>query len=160
GDPARRRTHPDRVAGSGTRPAAGTAHGPAARARGRRAGAAEAHVVGAAAAPLGLASDPGQGVTLALDAAAPIGTVAVLRDGELVARRTIVMRSADEERYLPAALDALEECGASATALDHVVCGAGPGSFTSLRVAGAIAKGLALGTGCPLWEVPSLALIV
>jgi tRNA threonylcarbamoyladenosine biosynthesis protein TsaB len=70
------------------------------------------------------------------------------------------MRSADEERYLPAALEALEEAGASATALDHVVCGAGPGSFTSLRVAGAIAKGLAHGTGCRLWEVPSLALIV
>lgn len=108
----------------------------------------------------GAAPDPGRGVTLALDAAASIGTVAVLRDGALVARRTIVMRSADEERYLPAALDALEEAGARATALDHVVCGAGPGSFTSLRVAGAIAKGLALGTGCPLWEVPSLALIV
>lgn len=106
------------------------------------------------------APDPERGIALALDAAASIGTVAVLRDGVLVARRTIVMRSADEERYLPAALDALEEAGTSAAALDHVICGAGPGSFTSLRVAGAIAKGLALGTGCPLWEVPSLALIV
>lgn len=100
-----------------------------------------------------------RGTTLALDAAASIGTVAVLRDGAVVAERTIVMRSADEERYLPAVLAALEEAGTSAAAVDQVVCGAGPGSFTSLRVAGAIAKGIALGAGCPLLAVPSLALI-
>jgi tRNA threonylcarbamoyladenosine biosynthesis protein TsaB len=103
---------------------------------------------------------PARGLTLALDAAASIGTVAVLRDGALVAQRTVAMRSADEERFLPAVLDALAEAGAAPAAVDHVICGAGPGSFTSLRVAGAVAKGLSLGTGCPLWEVPSLALIV
>ena len=45
-------------------------------------------------------------------------------------------------------------------ALDRVVCGSGPGSFTSLRIAGGIAKGLSAGADVPLYAVPSLALIV
>lgn len=100
-----------------------------------------------------------RGITLALDAAASIGTLVVLRDGAEVAERTIVMRGAEEERLLPAVLDALAEAGSTVAGVGAIVCGAGPGSFTSLRVAGAIAKGLALGTGAPLFAVPSLALI-
>jgi len=42
----------------------------------------------------------------------------------------------------------------------RIVCGSGPGSFTSLRIAASIAKGLAVGTGATLHAVPSLALIV
>ena len=48
----------------------------------------------------------------------------------------------------------------TSTAIERVVCGAGPGSFTSLRIAGAIAKGIANGVGCPLFAIPSMALIV
>ena len=56
-------------------------------------------------------------------------------------------------------------CAASARSvdvgdIDRVVCGAGPGSFTSLRIAGGIAKGIASGSVCPLFAVPSLALVV
>lgn len=100
------------------------------------------------------------GLTLAIDAAASVGTVAVLRDGALVAERTVEMRSDGEERYFPAILETLAQAGTSTRELDRVVCGAGPGSFTSLRVAGALAKGLAHGSGRPLFGVPSLALIV
>lgn len=100
------------------------------------------------------------GITLVLDAAASVGTVAVLRDGALIAERTVEMRSDGEERYFPAILETLTQAGTSTRALDRVVCGAGPGSFTSLRVAGALAKGLAHGAGRPLLGVPSLALIV
>lgn len=100
------------------------------------------------------------GVTLAMDAAAGVGTVAVLRDGVVVAECTVVMRSEDEERFLPAVLAMLDEAGAGPRALGRIVCGAGPGSFTSLRVVGACAKGLAFGGGVPLFAVPSLALIV
>ena len=100
------------------------------------------------------------GIWLALDASASVGTVAVLRDGALVAERTVEMRSAAAEHYFPAVLDALAEIGARTGDITRVVSGAGPGSFTSLRVVGAIAKGIAIGTGCPLFGVPSLALIV
>lgn len=100
-----------------------------------------------------------RGVTLALDAAAGPGTIAVLRDGAVVAAREVEMRSAAEERYFPAVLELLDEAGLSVRDLDRVVAGAGPGSFTALRVVGAIAKGLCEGLGCPLFGVPSLALI-
>jgi tRNA threonylcarbamoyladenosine biosynthesis protein TsaB len=100
------------------------------------------------------------GVTLALDAAAGRGTVAVFRDATLVAEREVEMRSADEETFLPAVIATLGASSVAATQLTRIVCGAGPGSFTSLRVVGAAAKGLAQGLGVPLLAVPSLALIV
>ena len=100
------------------------------------------------------------GLTLALDASASTGTIAVLRDDLLVAERSVAMRSSAEERFFPAVLDALREAGAAPSDVARIVCGAGPGSFTSLRVVGAIAKGIAVGADRPLFGVPSLALIV
>lgn len=99
------------------------------------------------------------GVTLAMDAAAGNGTIAVLRDGVVVADADVVMRSAAEERFFPAVLATLETAGVGIADLTRIVVGAGPGSFTALRVVGAIAKGLAQGRGIPLAAVPSLALV-
>jgi tRNA threonylcarbamoyladenosine biosynthesis protein TsaB len=100
------------------------------------------------------------GVTLAVDAAATSGTIAVLRDDVVVASRDVAMRSDAEERFLPAILTTLGEAACGLPDLARIACGAGPGSFTSLRVAAAIAKGLAEGRGIPLLAMPSLALIV
>jgi tRNA threonylcarbamoyladenosine biosynthesis protein TsaB len=100
------------------------------------------------------------GRTLALDAAASTGTIAVLQDGLLVAAREVAMRSDAEERFLPAILETLHEAGNTPADLARIACGAGPGSFTSLRVAAAMAKGLAEGLGIPVFAMPSLALIV
>jgi tRNA threonylcarbamoyladenosine biosynthesis protein TsaB len=99
-------------------------------------------------------------LTLALDAATYTGTVAVLRDGAVVADRAVAMRGEHEERLLPAVAAALAEAGATPADIARVVCGGGPGSFTSLRIAASIAKGIASARGVPMFEVPSLALIV
>lgn len=61
---------------------------------------------------------------------------------------------------MPAVAEALGAAGIAPDALTAVVCGAGPGSFTSLRIAGGIAKGLAMAVRCPLVPVSSLALVV
>lgn len=98
--------------------------------------------------------------TLALDASTYVGTVAVLRDGVLVAEGDAAMRGDREERLMPAVIATLAEAGCTAGEVSRVVCGDGPGSFTSLRIAGAIAKGIALGAGAELAVVSSLALIV
>ncbi len=100
------------------------------------------------------------GVTLALDASTYVGTVAVLRDGVVVAAREAIMRGEHEERLMPAVLAALADAGAMPRDVARVVCGAGPGSFTSLRIAAGIAKGIAHGAGVPLYAVSSLVLVV
>ena len=99
-------------------------------------------------------------LTLALDASTYIGTVAVLRGGAVIAESAVAMRGEDEERLMPAVIATLAEVGCTAADVQRVICGAGPGSFTSLRIAGAIAKGIAFGNDIPLLGVSSLALIV
>ena len=97
---------------------------------------------------------------LALDASTYVGTVAVLRGPRLLAAREARMRGEHEERLMPAVAEALAEAGVAADALDGVACGGGPGSFTSLRIAGSIAKGIATARGCPLHALSSLTLVV
>ncbi len=99
------------------------------------------------------------GITLAMDAAAGNGTIAVLRDGTLLSDADVVMRSEREERFFPAVLETLARAGTSLDAAQQLVVGAGPGSFTALRVVGAIAKGIAQGRGIAMYGVPSLALV-
>ena len=98
-------------------------------------------------------------LTLALDASTYVGTVAVLRGSTLLAEQEAVMRGEREERLMPAVAAALEAASVGAGDLERIVCGGGPGSFTSLRIASSIAKGLCVARALPLHAVPSLALM-
>ena len=62
-------------------------------------------------------------------------------------------------RALPLAFELLAAAGLAARDLDAVAFGRGPGAFTGLRTACAIAQGLALGAGCPVLALDSLALV-
>jgi tRNA threonylcarbamoyladenosine biosynthesis protein TsaB len=99
-------------------------------------------------------------ISLVLDAATYTGSVAVLDGPRLMGERTVAMRGREREALMPASAALLDECGLSPARLGRIVCGAGPGSFTSLRIAGGIAKGLAVASGAPLVPVSSLALVV
>ena len=99
-------------------------------------------------------------ISLALDAATYAGSVALLDGDAVMGERTVAMRGREREALMPATADLLDECGIAPSQLGRIVCGAGPGSFTSLRIAGGIAKGLALAQGIPLLPVSSLALVV
>lgn len=99
-------------------------------------------------------------LTLALDAATYEGSVALVRDGEVLAERTVAMRGAHEERLMPAVADALRDAGLDVGELACVACGAGPGSFTSLRIAASIAKGIAVARRIPLIVAPYPLLVV
>src|SRR5205807_10257107 len=55
---------------------------------------------------------------------------------------------------------ALVSAGVAVRDLARVVCGSGPGSFTSLRIAASIAKGIALAAARPLVAVPSQLLML
>ena len=99
-------------------------------------------------------------ITLALDASTYVGDVAVLRDARVLAEESVAMKGADQERLMPAVVDVLRSAGIDVDGIERVVCGAGPGSFTSLRIAGAVSKGIACGVGVALFAVQSMALIV
>ena len=59
------------------------------------------------------------------------------------------------DTLLPLIERVLHDAGIARTELGLLVVGTGPGSFTGLRVGLAVAKGLALGLGCPLVGVSS-----
>ena len=98
-------------------------------------------------------------IVLGLDASTYAASVALVRDGVVLAERDVVMRGADEERLFPAVLEVLGEGGAEMPEIDRLVCGSGPGSFTSLRIAASIAKGLSRALDTPLYAVPSALLL-
>jgi tRNA threonylcarbamoyladenosine biosynthesis protein TsaB len=104
--------------------------------------------------------DAAAGTVLALDGSTLRATAAVLRAGAVLADVQVANRDEHVEPLLPAILDVLSSLSLSAGDIDAIVCGAGPGSFTSLRTAAAIAKGLATPRALPVYGVPSLALIV
>lgn len=95
---------------------------------------------------------------LAVEASTTIGSVALWRADTLVGVEVVSMGAGREDQLFPAMQRLLASAGVPPTALGGIVCGEGPGSFTSLRIAGALAKGLAHGAGCPLYAVPSLLL--
>lgn len=97
--------------------------------------------------------------TLVIDASTYVGTVAVLSDGQLVSDGSAAMRGRDAEALMPAVADCVSRAGLTPRELSRVVCGSGPGSFTSLRIAASIAKGVAAGARCPLFGLSSLALL-
>jgi tRNA threonylcarbamoyl adenosine modification protein YeaZ len=105
------------------------------------------------------------GTVLVVEAATSAGSVALLhRDAavlpwQLLARSTVVMGSGREDRLTPAVAALCESAGVPLASLSAVVCGSGPGSFTSLRIAGALVKGLACGLNVPLFAIPSLLLV-
>jgi tRNA threonylcarbamoyladenosine biosynthesis protein TsaB len=99
-------------------------------------------------------------ITLVLEAATYRGSAALIDDGRLLGERSVAMRGREHEALMPAVAGLLQEAGVPPGKIGRVVCGAGPGSFTSLRIAGGIAKGIALATGAPLVPVSSLALLV
>jgi tRNA threonylcarbamoyladenosine biosynthesis protein TsaB len=99
-------------------------------------------------------------ISLVLEAATYVGSVALLDGVRLLGERTVAMRGREHEALMPATAALLEERGVAPGQLGVVICGAGPGSFTSLRIAGGIAKGISLATGVPLLPISSLALVV
>jgi tRNA threonylcarbamoyladenosine biosynthesis protein TsaB len=104
--------------------------------------------------------------TIALDGSTYQGSVAIIRDSQVVAERTLggedggTPRAGRGDALMPAIAECLKETGIKREEIARIVCGAGPGSFTSLRVAGSVAKGLAVGYGVDLYAVSSLVLTV
>jgi tRNA threonylcarbamoyladenosine biosynthesis protein TsaB len=94
---------------------------------------------------------------LALDTSTPVGSVALARGEDVIARAELTRQAAHASGLIPAVDEVLAAAGVHRSRLDGIVVGEGPGSFTGVRVAAATAKGLAAALECHLWAVSSLA---
>ena len=92
---------------------------------------------------------------LALETAADPGAVALWRDGSVICRNCPDGAS-NSETLLPQAEAILRENGLAFGDLQGVAFGAGPGSFTGLRVACGVAQGLAVARDLPLLGIGTL----
>ncbi len=93
---------------------------------------------------------------LVLDASTPITTVALAREGEVRAEISASARGASEV-LLPAVHAALNLAGEELAAVERLLVGVGPGTFTGIRIAAATARALSLGTGAALSKNSTLA---
>ncbi len=99
-------------------------------------------------------------LVLALDASTYAGSVALIRDGMIVGQSVVAMRGEQEERLMPAVAALFSGPGIHVDQLNAIACGTGPGSFTSLRIAASIAKGLCAAREIPLLVAQSTLLVV
>lgn len=103
------------------------------------------------------------GATLVIENSTDKGSVAVLRGGTVAEAVSFSARDkatgARTEAIGPIVAQCLVQVGVAASELSAVICGAGPGGFTSLRCAAAIAKGLCSALAIPLYAVSSLELM-
>ncbi len=104
------------------------------------------------------AESPGAGLTLVLEASTASASVALLDGDTLRHRADVPMGVSREDALFPAIQAMLAAEGCTVRDLRAIVCGSGPGSFTSLRIAASLAKGLADAAAVPLYAVPSLLL--
>ncbi len=91
----------------------------------------------------------GRMLILALDAALARCSAAVVADGRVLAERRRAGARGQAALLAPIADAVLHEAGCAATSLDGVAVTVGPGSFTGVRAAIALAQGIALAVGRP-----------
>ena len=95
-------------------------------------------------------------IVLALETSTEICSAA-LAVGDRIEARTLTAPREHTRHVLGQIDDLLGEAGVAASELSAVAFGRGPGTFTGVRVATALAQGLAVARGLPLLPVSSLA---
>jgi tRNA threonylcarbamoyladenosine biosynthesis protein TsaB len=95
---------------------------------------------------------------LAFDTSTQWLTIACAHGGRWIEREELAGQS-HSQRLLPLIDDVLSEAGIELGELDAIAFGAGPGSFTGVRIGCGVAQGLAFGAGIPLVPVSTLEAI-
>lgn len=95
------------------------------------------------------------GTWLAVETGRPTGSVAVWKGG-LVFEQLFRIQGGHSERLLPAIDAALRLSDTTPADVSSFILGAGPGSFTGVRIAAAMAKGWAMAQGTTLYAYSSL----
>jgi tRNA threonylcarbamoyladenosine biosynthesis protein TsaB len=92
---------------------------------------------------------------LALETSTEYCSVALWQDGTLQERSELVGQK-HSEVLLPMLDSLLGEAGMKLADIEGIAFGAGPGSFTGVRIACGVAQGLALGAGLPVAGICTL----
>lgn len=95
-------------------------------------------------------------LVLGLDTATAAVSVAVTRDGHLLAEAAVPEARRHAELLAPLVAEVLAGAGVDRSELTHVVVGVGPGPFTGLRVGVVTARVLGAALGIPVLGVCSL----
>lgn len=95
---------------------------------------------------------------LGVETSTTVGSAAVWKEG-LIYEETFRIQGTHSERVLPAIQHALELSGIRPAEIGSLVVGSGPGSFTGVRIAAALAKGWAMARRCDLFAYSSLSAV-
>ncbi len=95
---------------------------------------------------------------LAIDTSTAFGTVALFVSNSVVLSREVEMGASKQDAVTPAISSLCAEAKIAPSEIRSVLCGSGPGSFTSLRISAAIVKGLCHANGAALYATSSLLL--
>ncbi len=98
-------------------------------------------------------------LTLALDTSTRTGSIALGLDGQVLAESRLSVQVVHSESVLPEIDRLFESVGFAPADIRRIVVGSGPGSFTGVRIAAALAKGIRAATGAELFAYSSLAAI-
>ena len=105
---------------------------------------------------MGKADDRQTFSCLAIEMATGTGSIAA-RVGAQTRSREYAGHPMQSRDIYTGVREVLDDLGAELDALDCIAFGCGPGAFTGLRVAAAVAQALAYGVGVPVVRVSSLA---
>ncbi len=92
---------------------------------------------------------------LGIELSSPQGSVAILRDGEVLREITWIEAPRDSRRAFDALTTLLTECGIEASGVDLFAAGRGPGNYSGMRVAMTAASALAMPGSRPVHAVDS-----
>jgi tRNA threonylcarbamoyladenosine biosynthesis protein TsaB len=98
-------------------------------------------------------------LTLAIDTSGPTGSIALRRNGELLAERTLELGKQHGQSLIPAIRELLQAEGETVRRCGLIAVSIGPGSFTGLRVGVVCAKTLAYAIPCPVVPVDTFQAI-
>jgi len=98
-------------------------------------------------------------LTLALDTSMRTGSVALGREGEVLIESRLSVQAVHSESVLPEIDRMIRSAGFRPPDIRRIAVGSGPGSFTGVRIAAALAKGILAATGADLFAYSSLAVI-
>ncbi len=96
---------------------------------------------------------------IGLDSSTEVCSAALVQDGSVIAER-INMCGSNHAALLPLYVQELQaEAATRGLTIDGVALSEGPGSYTGLRIAASLAKGLCYGLDVPMYAIPTLAVV-